>query len=187
MYVRKFERPHYNNHKRRHVTSIAYAIRQQSGTVFSRCSTPGTERRPFVWSDATPGVAGRAGRPRRRCRRCGRPLSDAGAARGSSILHGAVFALWPVMWLVFNGLLLYNIVVRSGRFDALRSWMLDNLPNDRRVVLVVGGFCVGALRCGVGAHVRPQHCADAGARRSGSPAAISDSGNNSDFTRGAVR
>lgn len=66
-----------------------------------------------------------------------------------SILHGAVFALWPVMWLVFNGLLLYNIAVRSGRFDAFRSWMLANLPNDRRVVLVVAGFCFGALLEGV--------------------------------------
>jgi len=56
-----------------------------------------------------------------------------------SMLSGATFALWPVMWLVFNGLLLYNISVRSGRFEAFRSWMTSNLPNDRRVVLVVIG------------------------------------------------
>ena len=66
-----------------------------------------------------------------------------------SILNGATFALWPVMWIVFNGLLLYNIAVRSGRFDAFRSWMIRNLPNDRRVVLVVVGFCFGALLEGV--------------------------------------
>src|SRR5215831_7908712 len=66
-----------------------------------------------------------------------------------SILNGATFALWPVMWIVFNGLLLYNIAVHSGRFDAFRSWMLSNLPNDRRVVLVVVGFCFGALLEGV--------------------------------------
>lgn len=66
-----------------------------------------------------------------------------------SVLNGAVFALWPVMWLVLNGLLLYNVAVRSGRFDAFRSWMLANLPNDRRVVLVVVGFCFGALLEGV--------------------------------------
>lgn len=62
-----------------------------------------------------------------------------------SILNGAIFALWPVMWLVLNGLLLYNVAVGSGRFDAFRSWMLANLPNDRRIVLVVVGFCFGAL------------------------------------------
>ena len=66
-----------------------------------------------------------------------------------SILNGATFALWPVMWLVFNGLLLYNIAVHSGRFDAFRSWMTANLPDDRRVVLVVVGFCFGALLEGI--------------------------------------
>ena len=66
-----------------------------------------------------------------------------------SVLNGATFALWPVMWIVFNGLLLYNIAVYSGRFDAFRSWMIGNLPNDRRVVLVVVGFCFGALLEGV--------------------------------------
>jgi lactate permease len=66
-----------------------------------------------------------------------------------SMLSGATFALWPVMWLVFNGLLLYNISVQSGRFDAFRSWMTANLPDDRRVVLVVVGFCFGALLEGI--------------------------------------
>jgi lactate permease len=66
-----------------------------------------------------------------------------------SMLSGATFALWPVMWLVFNGLLLYNLSVRSGRFEAFRSWMTANLPNDRRVVLVVVGFCFGALLEGI--------------------------------------
>src|SRR5579863_626561 len=47
-----------------------------------------------------------------------------------SVLNGATFALWPVMWLVLNGLLLYNVAVYSGRFDAFRSWMIANLPND---------------------------------------------------------
>ncbi|HTV78764.1 MAG TPA: L-lactate permease [Steroidobacteraceae bacterium] len=66
-----------------------------------------------------------------------------------SMLNGAVFALWPVMWLVFNGLLLYNIAVHSGRFDAFRAWITANLPDDRRIVLVVVGFCFGALLEGI--------------------------------------
>jgi len=53
------------------------------------------------------------------------------------------------MWIVVNGLLLYNIAVRSGRFDALRIWVIRHLPNDRRVVLIVIGFCFGALLEGV--------------------------------------
>jgi lactate permease len=66
-----------------------------------------------------------------------------------SVVNGAVFALWPVMWIVINALLVYNIAVRSGRFDAFRNWLANHLPNDRRVVLVVIGFCFGALLEGV--------------------------------------
>ncbi len=66
-----------------------------------------------------------------------------------SAAAGAVFALWPVMWIVVNALLLYNIAVASGRFDAFRDWVLDHLPNDRRIVLVVIGFCFGCLLEGI--------------------------------------
>ncbi len=66
-----------------------------------------------------------------------------------SFAAGAVFALWPVMWIVFNALLLYNIAVVSGRFDAFRDWVIEHLPNDRRVVLVVIGFCFGCLLEGI--------------------------------------
>ncbi len=66
-----------------------------------------------------------------------------------SVANGAVFAVWPVMWIVFNALLLYNVAVKSGSFDAFRDWVLDHLPNDRRVILVVIGFCFGALLEGI--------------------------------------
>jgi lactate permease len=66
-----------------------------------------------------------------------------------SAFAGGVFALWPVMWIVFNALVLFNVAVASGRFDAFRRWTLAHLPNDRRVVLVVIGFCFGALLEGV--------------------------------------
>jgi lactate permease len=67
----------------------------------------------------------------------------------NSVANGAVFAAWPVMWIVVNALLLYNIAVKSGRFDAFRVWVIDHLPNDRRIVLLVIGFCFGALLEGV--------------------------------------
>jgi len=66
-----------------------------------------------------------------------------------AIANGAMFALWPVMWIVVNGILLYNIAVRTGRFDAFRDWMLDHLPADRRVVLIIVGFCFGSLLEGI--------------------------------------
>src|SRR5471030_2153633 len=66
-----------------------------------------------------------------------------------SIAAGAVFALWPIMWIVFNAILLFNIAVSSGRFDAFRGWVIRYLPGDRRIILVVIGFCFGALLEGV--------------------------------------
>src|SRR5277367_5111870 len=49
----------------------------------------------------------------------------------ASALNGGVFALWPVMWIVVNALLLYNVAGASGRFDAFREWLITHLPNDR--------------------------------------------------------
>ena len=67
----------------------------------------------------------------------------------ASIANGATFAVWPIMWIVVNALLLYNIAVKSGRFDGFRDWILNHLPNDRRVILVVIGYCFGALLEGI--------------------------------------
>jgi lactate permease len=64
-------------------------------------------------------------------------------------LAGAVFAVWPVMWIVFNALIFYNLTVMTGRFDALRRWIIAHLPSDKRVVLIVIGFCFGSLLEGV--------------------------------------
>ncbi|MBE7212459.1 MAG: L-lactate permease, partial [Gluconacetobacter diazotrophicus] len=66
-----------------------------------------------------------------------------------STLNVVVFALWPVMWIAVNALLLYNIAVVTGRFEAFRTWVLHHLPADRRVVLIVIGFCFGALIEGI--------------------------------------
>src|SRR5271156_6674161 len=67
----------------------------------------------------------------------------------ASAFNGMVFALWPVMWIVIHALLLYNVAVTSGRFDAFREWLITHLPNDRRVVLIAIGFCFGALLEGI--------------------------------------
>jgi lactate permease len=67
----------------------------------------------------------------------------------NSTAAGMTFAVWPVMWIVFNALILYNLTVKTGRFEDLRRWVVEHMPGDKRVVLVVIGFCFGALLEGV--------------------------------------
>ncbi|KAI8375405.1 lactate permease [Choanephora cucurbitarum] len=66
-----------------------------------------------------------------------------------AIGNGIVYANWPIMWIVFNSMFLYNVTVRSGVFDLFRKWMLLCTPPDLRVILVIIGFCFGALLEGV--------------------------------------
>src|SRR5437588_3946882 len=67
----------------------------------------------------------------------------------SSTLNGMVFALLPVMWIVWNAMWLYNIAVRSGKFELFRRWMVFNVPADKRILLILIGFCFGALMEGI--------------------------------------
>ena len=62
-----------------------------------------------------------------------------------AVALGAVLAVWPVMWVVVAAIFVFNMTIRAGRLDAFRVWILDNVPNDRRVVLVVVGFLFGSL------------------------------------------
>ncbi len=66
-----------------------------------------------------------------------------------SVLNGIVFALVPVMWIVWNAMWLYNVTVRSGKFDLFRRWMIYNVPADKRILMLVIGFSFGALMEGI--------------------------------------
>jgi L-lactate transport len=67
----------------------------------------------------------------------------------TATFNGMVFALLPVMWIVWNAMWLYNIAVRSGKFELFRRWMVYNVPADKRILLILIGFCFGALMEGI--------------------------------------
>src|SRR5690242_646051 len=46
----------------------------------------------------------------------------------SSTLNGMLFGLVPIMWIVWNAMFLYNLAVRSGKFELFRRWMVYNVP-----------------------------------------------------------
>lgn len=67
----------------------------------------------------------------------------------ASVSNGMVFSILPVMWIALSALFLFNIAIQTGRFDAFRMWIITHLPNDRRIMLVVLGFCFSAALEGV--------------------------------------
>jgi len=63
----------------------------------------------------------------------------------ASVGYGCVYALWPILWIVFAALWLYNLSVETGKFDLLRRWMEQHASGDLRVQAVMVAFCFGAL------------------------------------------
>ncbi|MEF9904310.1 L-lactate permease [Streptomyces sp. P9-A2] len=62
----------------------------------------------------------------------------------SSAVQGAVFGLFPIMWIVVNALWVYRMTVRTQHFDILRR-SFGRLSDDPRIQALVVAFCFGAL------------------------------------------
>jgi len=58
--------------------------------------------------------------------------------------EGAVFGLFPIMWIVFNALWVYQLTVVSGRFADLRE-SFNLISADPRIMAVLIAFCFGGL------------------------------------------
>jgi lactate permease len=62
-----------------------------------------------------------------------------------SVGFGFAFGLWPILWIVFTALWLYNLSVDTGKFDLLRRWMAQHASGDPRLQAILVAFCFGAL------------------------------------------
>jgi lactate permease len=70
----------------------------------------------------------------------GMPVSLA----ASAIAYGAAQGLFPIGWVVFAAILLYNVTVATGRFDIV-SASVANLTADRRLQALLIAFAFGAF------------------------------------------
>ncbi len=61
-----------------------------------------------------------------------------------SATQGGVFGLFPIMWIVFTAIVLYQITVVSGRFEDLRA-VFALVSDDPRVQAMLIAFCFGGL------------------------------------------
>src|SRR4051812_44835475 len=61
-----------------------------------------------------------------------------------SASEGAVFGLFPIMYIVFMALWIYNMTVETGHFAVLRR-AFNRVSDDQRVQAVIIAFSFGAL------------------------------------------
>jgi lactate permease len=58
--------------------------------------------------------------------------------------EGAVFGLFPIMWIVVNAIWIYNMTVDTGHFEVLRR-SFGRVSDDQRIQAVIIAFSFGAL------------------------------------------
>jgi len=78
-----------------------------------------------------------------------------------SLGFGVAYAVWPILWIVFNGLWLYNLTQDTGNFELLGRWMQAQASGDAAIQAILVAFAFGALlegTCGFGAPVAVTAC-----------------------------
>ncbi|HEX6678008.1 MAG TPA: L-lactate permease [Actinomycetes bacterium] len=70
----------------------------------------------------------------------GMPVGTAAAAAA----NGAAFGLLPIGWIVLGAIFVYDITVKTGKFQQVRH-TIAGLAVDRRIQLLLIAFCFGAF------------------------------------------
>ena len=75
--------------------------------------------------------------------------------------YGLIYSIWPILWIVFGALWLYNLTQDTGKFELLRRWMQENASGNPCIQAILVAFCFGALMegtAGFGAPVAVTAC-----------------------------
>jgi lactate permease len=70
-----------------------------------------------------------------------------GMPAGQAILagtEGAAFGFFPILWIVINGIWIYNMTVVTGHSDVLRR-SFAKISDDQRIQAIIVAFCFGGL------------------------------------------
>jgi lactate permease len=68
---------------------------------------------------------------------------------GWSAVHGAVFGLFRIAWIIIASIFLYHVAVETGQFQVMKD-SIAALSSDRRLQAVLIAFCFGAFLEGTG-------------------------------------
>ena len=63
------------------------------------------------------------------------PVTDALLSAG----QGALYGLFPIFWIILTALFLFNITVRSGKFEIIKNY-LASITSDRRLQVLLIAF-----------------------------------------------
>jgi len=61
-----------------------------------------------------------------------------------SALHGALYGLFPICWVIIGAVFLFNVTVKSGQFEIVKNFMASITP-DRRLQALLIAFSFGAF------------------------------------------
>lgn len=61
-----------------------------------------------------------------------------------SLMHGGLYGLFPICWIVITALFLFNITLRSGQFKVIKNSMATITP-DRRLQALLIAFSFGSF------------------------------------------
>src|SRR6476619_2592600 len=68
---------------------------------------------------------------------------------GTAAVHGVLFGLMRIAWIVVGSIFLYNVACETGQFDVMKE-SIAGLSSDKRLQLVLIAFCFGAFLEGAG-------------------------------------
>ena len=61
-----------------------------------------------------------------------------------STLHGMVYGIMPIGWIILTSVFLYKMTVKTGHFDIIRD-SITSLTDDRRIQALIIAFSFGAF------------------------------------------
>src|SRR3954452_3781004 len=72
----------------------------------------------------------------------------------ATITYGAAYGLFPIGWVVFSAILLYRVILESGKFDVLRD-SIGHLTDDPKLQALLVSFAFRAFIEGAAGFVTP--------------------------------
>jgi lactate permease len=61
-----------------------------------------------------------------------------------SVIYGAAYGIFPIAWVVFSSIMLYRLVVDTGKFEIIKD-SVGSLTDDRRLQAMFIAFSFGAF------------------------------------------